>query len=188
MIITLAGRRIDADDPNVSRFSPTMKDTVRERLSDLFTSRDATALVCSGACGADLLALDAAGELGMRRRMVLPFELERFRETSVTDRSEPAWWGRLFDRIIDTLPSQDLVILDDAGRGTSPYVATNEAILDEAARLAREAAPSTGRDELDSVLGVIVWEGKSRGENDITEGFADAARNRGMEVVDVSTR
>jgi hypothetical protein len=51
-------------------------------VTDDFIERDATALVCSGACGADLLALDVAGALGLRRRLVLPFEPDRFHQNS----------------------------------------------------------------------------------------------------------
>lgn len=188
MVIALAGRRIDAADAKVDRFPTAMKETVRGRLCDLFEDRGATALVCSGACGADLLALDAAGELGLRRRMVLPFEPDRFRRTSVTDRSDAAWWGELFDRIVDALPPEDLVVLEDAGESTEAYVAANEAILDEAVTLARDRFQPSSQDASDHVLAVIVWEGSQRGEDDITAGFARTARGRGMEVVEVSTR
>ena len=48
-------------------------------------------LVCSAACGADLIALQAAGRVSLRRRIVLPFEPSRFRDSSVVDR--PGDWA-----------------------------------------------------------------------------------------------
>jgi hypothetical protein len=54
-VIALAGRRIDALE-HVS--------AVRRRLADLLVQEQATALVCSAACGADLAALEAAEQLG----------------------------------------------------------------------------------------------------------------------------
>src|SRR5258708_23324677 len=98
MIVTLAGRRIDPLNAPVARFPVENSAEVREQLVHLLQEQGATALVCSAACGADLLGLEAAGTLGLRRRVVLSFAPERFRATSVTDR--PGEWGPLYDRII----------------------------------------------------------------------------------------
>jgi hypothetical protein len=137
------------------------------------------ALVCSGACGADLLALDAAGELGLRRRMVLPFEPARFRAGSVTDR--PGLWGPLFDQTVAQIEAAgDLVVLGHAGNLDEAYVAVNRAIFDEAARLAH--TDPDGR-----VRAVVVWEGRSRGPGDLTDSFAREARVRGLDVVEILT-
>jgi hypothetical protein len=67
-VIALAGRRIDAPDAETPRFPLAAVPFVREQLDALFADRGATALVCSAACGADLVALDAATELGLRCR------------------------------------------------------------------------------------------------------------------------
>jgi hypothetical protein len=71
---------------NSPRFPLEAVPTVRRRLADLLAKERAVALVCSAACGADLVALEEAERLGLRRRIVLPFPPERFRKTSVTDR------------------------------------------------------------------------------------------------------
>ena len=72
MILALAGRRID--DPNEKVVSFPMKniDSVRSELKALFIFLKPSVLVCSGSCGADLLALEVAGELGIARSMVIP--------------------------------------------------------------------------------------------------------------------
>jgi hypothetical protein len=176
-IAALAGRRIDAADAAAPRFPLAKAGVVRDRLAALLRAQGSAALVCSAACGADLIAQDVAGALGLRRRVVLPFAPERFRETSVTDR--PGAFGPLFDRIIAEVAAADDLVLLGVDEGDDAYAAANVAILDEAARLA-------GPDPAEVVV-VIVWEGASRGEGDLTLAFATAPRRRGHQVREVLT-
>jgi hypothetical protein len=177
-VTALTGRRIDAANATAARFPLAHVDRVRERLERLLRVQGSAALVCSAACGADLIALDVADALGLRRRIVLPFALERFRQSSVTDR--PGTWGPLFDRVIEEVRAKgDLVVLGlDEGDGAT-YAAANAAILNDAETLA-------GGDPA-QVTAVIVWEGGSRGEGDHTEAFATLARARGHPVREVLT-
>src|SRR4051812_8410719 len=85
-VIALAGRHVDPDGTDAPRFPLENVPIVRSRIVDLLAKEHAVALVCSAACGADLIALEEAEQLGLRRRIVLPFSPERFRSTSVTDR------------------------------------------------------------------------------------------------------
>lgn len=186
MIIALAGRRIDAPDAETPRFPESRSGLIRERLRDLFRSTSATALVGSGACGADLLAMEAAGELGLRRCLVLPFEPARFRETSVVDR--PGDWGPLFDRILaDAGVEGGVIVLENPGDSHSAYAAVNRAILDEAIREAGPPASASDPGVGGDVLAVIVWDGAPRGADDLTAGFADEARSRGLRIFEIST-
>src|SRR6476646_7796432 len=59
----LAGRRIDAADSEKSRFPLANVSLVRDRLRELFIKRGVDTLVCSAACGADLVALEVAEHL-----------------------------------------------------------------------------------------------------------------------------
>jgi hypothetical protein len=186
MIIALAGRRIDSPDADTPRFPEACRGPVRERLRELFGTLGATALVSSGACGADLLAMDVAGDLDMRRRMVLPFEPGRFRETSVEDR--PGDWGPQFDRILAEVAEKGgVIVLEDAGESEAAFAAVNSAILDEAMRDAGAASAAPGRAGPADVAAVIVWEGAPRGPGDMTAGFAEEARGLGLRVLEVST-
>lgn len=184
--IALAGRRIDAADAQTPRFPLASIPLVRERLRELFVRCKAATLVCSAACGADLTALEVAGDLGMRRSVVLPFAADRFRETSVTDR--PGDWGPLYDRIIEAVrQAGDLVVLEGAGEGDAAYQAANERILDEAAAHT-DAGQADGSSRTEAALAVIVWEGRTRGTDDATQHFADGAKQRGLDVEPVLTR
>jgi hypothetical protein len=144
-VIALAGRRIDAPGADPPRFPFGSLPSVRQRLADLLVEERATALICSAACGADLVALEAAEGLGIRRRIVLPFAPERFRTTSVTDR--PGDSGPVYDRLIGAAETAgDLVVLHGDNGDDSAYAAANRAIIREAQRLAlAEGAGSSAR-------------------------------------------
>jgi hypothetical protein len=177
VIIALAGRRVDAQDAKSARFpyTPENLETVRKRILEILQDRRASALISSAACGADLLALSVAGAIGVRRIIVLPFQREQFRETSVTDR--PGEWGSLFDRILDEVQrAGDLHILNQPS-GEEAYSETNHVIVDKAISLGQKWGVP--------VAGVLVWDGKSRGKEDLTEEFGRYARRKNVAVIEI---
>jgi len=187
MIITLAGRRIDAQDASVARFPLEVSPAVRTHLRALLKELGATTLVSSAACGADLLALEAAGELGLQRRVILPFAPAAFRASSVIDR--PGDWGTIFDRVIaDVERSGDLVLIDVQPETPAAFRSTNRAILDEAQKLASRQRRGARTAQQRHILAVIVWDGHSRGEIDLTVDFANQARARSIPITEVLTR
>jgi hypothetical protein len=188
MVVALAGRRIDAPDAQRPRFPLANVDAVGKRLRTLLARLMPSAIVCSAACGADLLALDAARKLGIRRRIVLPFDAPGFRATSVVDR--PGDWGALFDSLYEEARSRnDLVILShEEGGDQDAYAATTDRIVAEAFALLKGQGGRRGAESSnDGPTAVVVWEGGSRGEGDLTAEFAELARKRGMRVVEVET-
>ncbi|HKR82934.1 MAG TPA: hypothetical protein VJS37_02095 [Terriglobales bacterium] len=177
MIIALAGRRVDAQDAKSARFpsTPENLETVRKRILEMMQTMRVSAIISSAACGADLLALSVAGGLGVRRIIVLPFQREQFRETSVTDR--PGEWGPLFDRILDEVQrAGDLHILNQQA-GEEAYRETNHVIVDKAISLGQRLGVR--------VTAVLVWDGKSRGEEDLTEEFGQYARRENIAVIEI---
>src|SRR3712207_5711265 len=187
MVVALAGRRVDAPEAERPRFPLANVEAVKERLLALLADLNTSVIVCSAACGADLLALEAARRLGIRRRIVLPFDASRFRATSVVDR--PGKWGLLFDSLYEEArSSNDLVIMLREGDDEDAYAAATERILTEALTLAKE---ETFQEDVgspsDKPTAVVVWEGASRGEGDLTAKFAALATEQGMRVVEVDT-
>lgn len=179
MIIALAGRRIDAANTETPRFPAAQLDKVRAELRGFFTSHGATALVCAAACGADILALEVAGELGLRRRIVLPFDRAAFRALSVVDRGGD--WGDRFDALLTTVAAQDdLVEFAHDKEHMQTFFTGNLDILDQAQWLAQQ----TGAD----VAALIVWNGESRGADDVTGHFKQEAEARGLGVAEILTR
>jgi hypothetical protein len=178
MVIALAGRRVDAPNTDQQKFPSENAARVQQEISDFLKSANAEALVSAAACGADLLALEAAGELGIRRRIVLPYDKEAFKQSSVIDRS--AGWGARYDRIMAEVESSgDLIELDYERDQHETYFAANHDILDEAEDLAEELGQEL------NVL--VVWNGQSRGEDDVTGHFVEEAKNRGLKVSEIST-
>jgi hypothetical protein len=180
-IVALAGRRIDSPAAEEPRFPLKNVDEVRRRIAQALGNLKAVGLVCSGACGADLVALEAAAKLGLHRRIVLPFAPARFRETSVVDR--PGEWGPVFDRqVAAAAAAGDLVVLGLEGDDDQAYTATNEAIIREAKALARTPGQAAHR-----LVAMLVWEGAKRQGSDATAGFGDLARKVGFEEQSIPT-
>lgn len=181
-IVAVAGRRVDAVDAQTTRFPYGNADSVRAALSRALENAAAMLVVASAACGSDLLALDVASVLGIRTRIILPFAPDVFRETSVVDRPHPAYWGRLYDRLIaEARERGDLIVLDRDRNDPGAYVATNQAIIAEALLAARKEAPPA------RPIAVIAWEGAPRGDDDATDDFRRAALQRGFTIEHVST-
>ena len=177
MILVLAGRRIDSVDTEPPQFPLQNVGKVSDAVRKLLVQQGATTVVSSAACGADLIALAEAGKLGIRRRVVLPFAREKFRETSVVDR--PGDWGVLYDEVLDQMQAAgELVIIGKLDHG-DPYSVVSKLILDEAIKLGQERRESVGA--------AMVWDGAARGTPDYTFEFGAEARRRGLGVLEIPT-
>ena len=173
-IIAVAGRRIDAENAEKSRFPLGNIPLVQERMQEYLARVGATHVVASAACGADLIALNAALAAGLSLRVILPFERATFRGTSVTDR--PGNWGPIYDEIIaEAAAAGDLVELGLPEDETA-YEAANQRILVETARLADQ-------DSRERRV-CIIWEGGLPRQNDHSFLLAQGARARGWLVDD----
>jgi hypothetical protein len=186
-IAALAGRRIDAADAKEPRFPLANVARVRADIAAALRAHQLTALVASAACGADLIALDEAEKLGIRRRIVLPFPVEEFRATSVIDR--PGDWGDLYDRLVRAAAADgDLVVIDPVGGDPdAAYAAATEAILEQAQELAQQLAEARGIDHGVDLLAITVWEGQPRSGNDLTDAFRRLAQEVGFKSAQVLT-
>jgi len=152
---------------------------VRARIGEALQRLRVGRLICSAACGADQAALEAAGELGIPRRVILPFAEAHFRETSVVDRG--AELGPPFDRVMLELKARNAVLtLDYAGGDElAAYTAANEIILDEAQAFGRAADAA--------VVAVLVAEAEAAYEG-MNDSFAAEAKLRGLPIVWISTK
>jgi hypothetical protein len=177
-VVALSGRRIDAPGTTPPRFPAANIDAVRARIRAALERLEAHVLVCSAACGADQLALEAAGSLGVTRRVILPFDESRFRATSVIDRGDE--WGAPFDRMMAELHAANAVItLAGTEDATASYAAANLAILDDAQALGRTAKAA--------VVVMLVAEGDAAYKG-VDGSFAEEAKRRGLPSVSISTR
>lgn len=188
MIVTLAGRRIDSPVATIERFPVNNSQAVKSRIKDYFREMNVKHLVCSGACGADLLALQTAGEMGIRRKMILPFERSKFRSISVTD-VPGGNWGNLFDSICDELETtNDIVVMDSEEDMTVAFAKANDEILDQAKKvLDSYATMPDSHAHPRSIKALLVWDGKAKSHEDATHHFSLLARDRGIEVDEILT-
>ena len=177
MILALSGRRIDAPDADQVRFPLDNIGRVRTELRELLAEQGITWLVSSAACGADLIALSEAGQLGVRRRVVLPFSREEFRKSSVVDR--PGDWGGLYDEVMDEVGASGNVVVVEAAQDEDPFHAVCREILAEASAIGKERHQPVGA--------VVVWDGNVRDSPDYTSEFGAEARAQGMPVFTIKT-
>ena len=104
---------------------------------------------------------------------MLPFSPEQFRTASVVDRGGD--WGTRFDAILDVVQAQgNLCVLNYTPEDERAYFETNQVIL--------ELATSLGGQLDESVGVVVVWDGASRGDDDVTAAFQEEACKRGLAV------
>jgi hypothetical protein len=161
-----------------ARFPADRIDDVALAIRQRLATDDVRVLVCSAACGADLLALSAAAELGRRRRIVLPFAVELFRERSVVDRPGAYPWGERYDAFVrEAQASGDLVLLGFDLADAAAFEKTNERILDEALALAFGTGEKTEA--------LAVWDAPRRTDRDYTEHFVRQAEFRRMPVTSI---
>ncbi|GAB3636715.1 hypothetical protein GCM10027422_23050 [Hymenobacter arcticus] len=175
-VAALAGRRPDASDAKDIRFPLSNVTAVRKKLMRLFMDYSFTHLVCAAACGADLIALDVATELKMKRHIILPFSPADFRSSSVIDR--PGDWGELYDKIIwEAKEANCLHLLGYSLDDNEAFTKTTQAIIDQAKELANDSL----------AFGVVVWEGHSRGDDDFTKEFAALSQKEGLHKAEILT-
>jgi hypothetical protein len=183
-VLALAGRRIDAPDSETARFPIDAVPAVRRAIASPFVQERVVALVCSAACGADLIALEVAELQAVRRRIVLPFPTAQFRETSVVDR--PGDWGPMFDRLVAAAAlAGDLLTINNGEDADAAYASANKRILSEAEAFTEPLAQSGER--MRRLIACVVWEGEARQGTDATAGFRDLALEAGFQIRCVHT-
>lgn len=185
MIVVLAGRRIDAAGAETSRFPPENVAKVRESLTGFFALHKPAALICSAACGADLLALEAAGKLGVHRIVILPFPPNVFKEKSVADCAGN--WTERYDSIYEEVQrKEEVIVLNYAEGDKEAYEKTNVEMLKRAESLL-QTVTFNHEIEKKEIVAVAVWDGKPKSSRDATAHFMQEARSRNMIVEEIST-
>ena len=182
-VVALGGRRIDAEPTSTPRFPFDQVDRVGREIADQLRRTQAVALVCSAACGADLIALETAQQMGLPTRIVLPFSATRFRETSVVDRPHPEFWGSMFDRATSAARAHGDLIELDAVEADDAYSMANGVIIREA----RKLAGVKNQERSLRLIALVVWEGASRGPDDNTNKFVQLAQESGFRIEQVLT-
>lgn len=175
-IAVLAGRRIDGSGQSSERFPQRMTSIVSQRLESKFKEYQVGLLVCSAACGADLVALEIAIRRGIDFKIVLPYAADKFRRTSVIDR--PGEWGEIFDKVVYYADKRgNLINLNLGSEGEKAFSLTTHSLFDTAHSLMSGLPP----------FAFVVWEGRPRSGPDATAEFKKIAEDRHLEIIQVLT-
>ena len=136
-VAAVAGRRIDGTDAKQTRLPLSHAGEIAEKLRSAFNRNGIKTIVCSAACGTDLIAATVAAESGIRTCIVIPVGLEKFLKASVIDR--PGGWENTFWTVIGRAQKeQDLTILDFSELSPIALTSTNSEILSQAMRITRD--------------------------------------------------
>ena len=152
-VLVYAGHMIDAPDRESPRFPPAIEPGVRGALRERLAAIAPLAAYGSAACGADILCLEIARELGAETHIVLPFPPADFRRTSV-DGAGGDWGGR-FERALSAADSVTI---------TSDHRASGSVATFEYANLILTGMGNLRAQVLDTTLrGLAVWDAEALG-------------------------
>jgi len=128
VIVVFGGVQADRPGTPPSRFPASQVDDVSARVRRLLSSLRPRLLVGAAASGSDLVFLEQALALGLKPRIVLPFPVDRFRQTSVESRG-PDWVHR-YEHVLAEVSAgrAELEILGEP-EDDDVYLRTNERLL-----------------------------------------------------------
>jgi hypothetical protein len=168
-VVVFSGHMIDRAGRGRPRFPATRERAVAAAIARELETSEATVGIASGACGGDILFLEAMlARPGGEVTVVLPFDVEEFVQSSVRPRGVRG--GREWERRFRTIVG--------AGRATVVFAGTSRP-ADAAASYARanevvaELAAARGRESGTTPVGLAVWDGSAGGD---PGGTGDAVR------------
>ena len=177
-VLLFSGHMVDRPDRSTPRFPARLVPAARSALArqiDSLSVQASDLAVTGGASGGDLLFAEQCLARGLRLELFLPFQRERFVETSVLPGG--CEWLALFDSVVEH-PRTTLHVGSPANDSEDDaYVHCNLAMLERAIELAH------GPIDL-----VCMWDGESGDGPGGTEHMVNAVRVRGGRVHWVDTR
>ncbi len=147
-VALFTGHMVDPPERANPRFPPSLVPAVRDALRQRLSAMAPLAAYGSAACGADLLCLEVARELGCETHVVLPFPAAEFRRTSVDFAGGD--WGERFE---DALARADSVTVasDHHARGSAATFDYANLILTGMGRLRAQSLDAP-------IAAVAVWD------------------------------
>jgi hypothetical protein len=187
VIVVFGGVQIDGADTKPSRFREDAVAEVARTVAAVLKDLHPRLVLGAAASGADLTVLRAARRIGLRRLVVLPFSVDRFRQTSVASRGQR--WVDAYDRTLASLRADELEILDETEDDTV-YQRTNTRLLDRAEQLAAggDAGLAAGGDAGGAEeIALLVLRPAWGARGSVTDDLVAQAAGRGLEIVEVAT-
>lgn len=174
-VLVFTGNMIDRPDRATPRFPATIEAAVRTEVTTRLATLRPLAVYGSAACGADILCLEAARELGRETHVVLPFPAAEFRGSSVD--FARGNWGERFER---ALAAADSVTI------ASDHRASGSAATFEYANLILTGMGELRAEALETNLhGLAVWDPRIPGSAGGAASLVSLWKRRGLAVEDV---
>ena len=178
-VIAFAGHLIDTPGRVVPRFPPALEAAATAAIRERLALLDAGFGFSSGACGADIIFLEALRERHGETTIVLPYDRDQFERDSV-DCIPGSNWAERYRRA--------LAAARDVFQASDQRVGTGE-VSYEYAVLLLEGLAGIRADELDAELvRVVLWDGKAQGGRGGTAPTVEQWRRDGhrVEVIDLA--
>lgn len=115
-VLVFSGHMIDRPERPAPRFPAAAEASVRDAIRTRLAALRPIAAYGSAACGADILCLELARELGAETHIVLPFPAAEFRRASVDFAADN--WGDRFERAVAAADSVTITS-DHQARGSA---------------------------------------------------------------------
>jgi hypothetical protein len=173
MILIYAGSQPDSKERSEARFPQETEAEITHRIRGLLQDLKPRLVFGALAAGADILIAEAAREEGIPFRALLPFDTDKFRETSVS--GSGTRWTQRYDRLIS---EADIECLDEEVQ-ESAYTSHNASMLDAAARIAEAEG-----ERLWCLLIRPAPDSSSTGS--VTDDMASRAEGRGILTLDIN--
>ena len=172
MILAYAGVQADEADRPAPRLPASAEAALARRLRELLSTLRPRLVVGALASGSDLLIVEQARLEGCDVRVLLPFDIETFKRTSVTARGRR--WEIIYDRLIAELGHRVQIAPLDPDSAES-FRVHNGAMLDFAMELA----------DPDEQIQALVVRPTHTNEASVSGDFAERAVAAGIAVLDV---
>jgi tetratricopeptide (TPR) repeat protein len=173
-VLVFSGHMIDRPDRPAPRFPPDSEPAIAETVHSRLAEVRPVAVYGSAACGADILCLEAARDLGAEIHITLPFPPTEFREFSV-DFPATGNWGERFDSLLEAADSLTVTSENRASGSASTFHYAN-IVQTGLCRLRAELLGTT-------TVGLAVWDGQVGDDAGGTATAVDLWQRRGMGVI-----
>jgi hypothetical protein len=174
VIVVFGGVQADPPDTVPFRLPASQVPDVSARVRVLLSSLRPRLLVGAAASGSDLIILTKALELGLLPHIVLPFGVDRFRQTSVASRGPD--WLRRYDHVLAEVDAGRAVLeILDEPEDDDVYVRTNGRLLDRARELRLDG---------EEIMVVVLRPARGTGRS-VTDDLAARAETAGLLVLDL---
>ena len=169
-VLVFTGHMIDRPDRPDSRFPALREGAVRDAIRERLGAIAPLAVYGSAACGADILCLELARELGIETHVVLPFPPAEFCPVSVD--FAPGDWRARFDRVL-TAADSVTITSDHHARGSAATFEYANLVLTGMGRLRSQMLDTT-------VRGLAVWDPRAAAQVGGAAALVSVWRARGL--------